>query len=48
MRLFTSYEVIKGLTLKARIENHFNHHYEDVAGYPALPLGVFGGVEWKF
>ncbi|HEX2852195.1 MAG TPA: TonB-dependent receptor [Opitutaceae bacterium] len=47
-RLYTAYRVNDRLTLKARAENLLNEKYEEVNGYPALGLGVFGGVEWKF
>jgi len=48
VRLYTSYEVVKNLTLKLRVENAFDHNYEEIYGYPALSRGVFGGVEWRF
>lgn len=47
-RFFTSYEVVSGLVLKLRVENAFDEQYEEVLGYPTLPRGVFGSVEWKF
>lgn len=47
-RLYTSYDVNRSLRLKARIENALDERYESVPGYPALPLGAFAGVEWKF
>jgi vitamin B12 transporter len=31
-----------------RVENLFDASYEEVPGYPALPIGVFGGIEWGF
>lgn len=48
IRLYGSYEVCSGLRLKLRVENLFDKDYDTVAGYPALPIGVFGGIEWKF
>lgn len=48
VRLFTSYEVRKGLLLKARIENALNEQYQETAGYDALPFRAFGGIEYKF
>jgi len=48
VRVFTSYQVRRDLALKLRVENALNRRYEEVYGYPALPLGVFGGVEWQF
>ena len=47
-RIYTSYEVAKNLLIKFRVENALNHPYEEIYGYPALPRGYFGGVEWKF
>ena len=47
-RLYTSYAVTSGLRLKLRVENALNKAYEEVLGYPALPRGVFGSVEWRF
>lgn len=48
VRLFTSYAVLRNLTLKLRLENALDRHYEEVRGYPALPFGAFGSVDWKF
>ena len=48
VRAYASYNVCKNLKLKLRVENLFDKKYDTVAGYPALPLGVFGGVEWRF
>lgn len=48
VRVFTSYAVRPELVLKLRVENAFDEHYEEVFGYPALPRGVFGSVEWRF
>jgi vitamin B12 transporter len=47
-RVFASYDVSEKLTVKFRAENLFDKQYDEVAGYSALPLGVFGSVEWKF
>ena len=47
-RLFASYEVVRNLLLKARVENALNERYEEVLGYAALPRGAYGSVEWKF
>ncbi len=47
-RVFTQYEVNKNLRLKLRVENALNRRYSETAGFPALPLGVHGGVEWRF
>jgi vitamin B12 transporter len=48
VRLFTQYAVTDALTLKLRVENLLGKSYEDVRGYPALPRGAFGAIEWKF
>jgi vitamin B12 transporter len=48
VRLFTSYALRPDLTLKARVENVLDERYEETAGYPALPLGAYGSVEWRF
>jgi hypothetical protein len=34
--------------LTLRVENALNDKYEENPGWPALPFGVFGGVEWRF
>jgi vitamin B12 transporter len=48
VRAYTSYRILPDLLLKVRIENLLDRKYQDVAGYPALPLGVYGGAEFKF
>ncbi|MEI6861438.1 MAG: TonB-dependent receptor [Verrucomicrobiota bacterium] len=47
-RVFTQYEVNKNLRLKLRVENLFNEQYAEVAGFPSLPRGIYGSVEWHF
>ncbi|MGH2930846.1 MAG: TonB-dependent receptor plug domain-containing protein, partial [Solirubrobacteraceae bacterium] len=47
-RLYSSYAVRPNLIVKARVENLLDRRYEEVAGYPALPRTVDGGVEWTF
>ena len=47
-RLYGAWQVNARLTLKARVENLLNEHYEEVNGYPALGFGAFAGAEWKF
>ena len=47
-RVFTSYAVRPNLLLKLRVENALDESYEEIFGYPALPRGIFGGVEWRF
>lgn len=48
VRMFATYRAAENLRLKLRVENAFDEEYEEVPGYPALPVGVFGGVEWTF
>lgn len=48
VRLFASWAVREDLRVRLRIENALDETYEEVLGYPALPRGVFGGVEWRF
>lgn len=48
VRVFTSYAVRPELRLKLRVENALDEAYDDVRGYAALPIGVFGGMEWTF
>jgi vitamin B12 transporter len=48
VRAYASCNVCKNLKLKLRVENLLDKKYDTVAGYPGLPLGAFGGVEWKF
>lgn len=47
-RLYGSYQILESLTAKARIENLLDEDYEEVNGYPALGIGLYGGVEWRF
>lgn len=48
VRAFASYQAADTILLRLRVENLFDQAYEEVPGYPALPIGVFGGVEWTF
>jgi vitamin B12 transporter len=47
-RLYTSYAIRPDLTLKMRVENLLDRKYQEIAGYPALPRGAYGSVEWRF
>ncbi len=47
-RLYTSLAIRPDLILRLRVENLFDRKYQEVAGYPALPREVQGGVEWRF
>ena len=35
------------LTVKARVESLLDEGYEEVHGYPQLPVGGFAGLEWR-
>jgi len=48
VRVFTSYRAAENILLKLRVENLLDAEYAEVRGYPALPIGVFAGVEWAF
>ena len=48
VRVFGRFRVWENLVIKARVENLFDTEYEEIAGYPALPIGVHGGIEWTF
>lgn len=48
VRVFSQYALRENLLLKARVENVFDENYAEVAGYPALPVAVYGGIEWRF
>ena len=48
VRVHASYVLGPNLLVKVRVENLLNRAYQETAGYPALPRGVYGGLEWKF
>jgi vitamin B12 transporter len=48
VRVYAAWQATKRLTVKVRLENLLNEHYEEVNGYPALGFGAFAGAEWKF
>lgn len=48
VRVYAAWQVTANVTVKARLENALNRHYEPVNGYPALGLGAFGAVEYRF
>lgn len=48
VRVYAAYEISSRFTLKVRAENLLNEGYEEVNGYPALGVGGFAGIEWKF
>jgi vitamin B12 transporter len=47
-RFYAAWSVTSRVTVKLRVENALDRHYEAVAGYPAPGAGVFGGVEARF
>ena len=47
-RLYAEHEWKEGLGLFGRVENLFDEEYEEVDGYPALGIGVFGGLRYSF
>jgi vitamin B12 transporter len=47
-RIYTSYDLNRGVTLKLRVENMLNRGYQEVVGYPALPFAVYGGIEIRY
>ena len=48
VRLYTAWQINERLSVKARVENLLDERFEDVNGYPALGLGAYAGVTWKF
>jgi len=48
LRVYVSYAVSEQLTLRLRVENALDEHYEAVHGYPSLGTGTFFGIDWKF
>jgi vitamin B12 transporter len=47
-RVYAAWAATDRLTVKVRVENVFDRHYEEVNGYPALGAGIFGGIEMRF
>ena len=48
VRLHASWQATPRVRAHVRVENLFDRDYEEVAGYPALGIGAFGGVTVKF
>jgi vitamin B12 transporter len=48
VRLYAAWQINERLSVKARVENLLDERFEDVNGYPALGLGAYAGVTWKF
>lgn len=47
-RLYGAWHATKNITVRARVENLFDEKYNVVDGYPGLPFGAYGSVEWRF
>ena len=48
VRLYAKHNWNEGLSFFGRAENLLDTEYEEVAGYPALGLGLFGGLRYSF
>ena len=48
VRAYAAWAVNSHVTVKVRIENLMDAHYEEVNGFPALGAGAFAGIEVKF
>lgn len=48
VRFYAAWAVNGRVTVKVRVENLLNEHYEEVNGYPALGAGAFAAVEARF
>jgi vitamin B12 transporter len=48
VRVFVTYTGSGGLRANLRVENALDESYQEVFGYPALPLGVYGSIGWRF
>jgi vitamin B12 transporter len=48
VRVYAAWAINGHLTVKARIENLLDKHYEEVNGYPALGARAFAGIEARF
>lgn len=47
-RVYATWTLSDRLSLRGRLENALDESYEDVHGYPQLPLGAFASLEWKW
>jgi outer membrane cobalamin receptor len=43
-----SYRLPRGVEIYGRLDNFLKQKYEDVLGYPALPLNFLAGLKWSF
>ena len=47
-RIYAAWAVNERVTVKLRVENLLDEHYEEVSGYPARGAGAFAGLEARF
>ncbi|MBL9206802.1 MAG: TonB-dependent receptor [Opitutaceae bacterium] len=47
-RVYAAWTVNDRLSVRARIENLLDERYEEIHGFPQLPLGAFAAVEWRW
>lgn len=48
VRLYAAWAINESLTVRARVENLLDESYEEVHGYPQLPVGGFAALEWRW
>ena len=48
VRFFTRYQLNKNWSIKGRVENALDESYAEARGFPSLPFGAYGSVEWHF
>jgi vitamin B12 transporter len=48
MKVAGSFDLTEHFALYARLDNLFNHRYEEPIGYLQPALGVYAGVRAKF
>ncbi len=47
-RVYAAWKATDRLTAKVRVENLLNEKYEETTGFPALPVGVFASLDYRF
>ena len=47
-RVYGNYTLSEKVALSFRVENVFDEDYQEVAGFPALPLGAYAGIRIDF
>ncbi|HRE81981.1 MAG TPA: TonB-dependent receptor, partial [Opitutaceae bacterium] len=48
VRVYAAWAVNERLILRARVENLLDESYEEVHGFPQLPVGGFASLEWRW